>query len=72
MALKVSVKYSVWAGIGIGLTYSTMYLDYALCFWYGSKLIEDGVENNIMDRTYSVGDVLVIFFAILIGGFSLG
>jgi ATP-binding cassette subfamily B (MDR/TAP) protein 1 len=34
--------YGVWAGIGIGIMNGTMFLDYALSFWYGSKLIYDG------------------------------
>lgn len=44
-----------------------MFLDYSLCFWYGSKLIDDHTHNSTMGRVYTSGDILVIFFAIMIG-----
>ena len=49
-----------------------LFSDYGLGFWYGSILIEDGKENTTYDRMYTAGDVLTVFFAIMIGGFSLG
>jgi ATP-binding cassette subfamily B (MDR/TAP) protein 1 len=56
----------------MGLLWFVMILSYALGFWYGSKLISDGTMNDNLDRGYTAGDILVIFFAILTGGFSLG
>lgn len=44
-----------------------MFLDYALSFWYGAKLIDDGTINSTMDRVYTQGDIFVVFFAIMIG-----
>jgi len=49
-----------------------MFLCYALSFWYGGKLIDDGTENTMYDRPYSAGDVVVVFFSILSGSFQLG
>lgn len=49
-----------------------MFLDYALSFWWGSRLIHDEIFNPVMDRNYTQGDIFVVFFAIMIGGFSLG
>jgi len=49
-----------------------MFADYALAFWYGSVLIEDETINDNMDRIYSSGDVVTIFFSIIMGGFSIG
>lgn len=71
-AFKIACKYGAWAGAGLGLTFCTMFLDYALSFWYGSKLIGDGTTNSTYDRNYTQGDIFVCFFAIMIGGFSLG
>ncbi|EAS02072.1 multidrug resistance protein-like transporter family ABC domain protein (macronuclear) [Tetrahymena thermophila SB210] len=71
-AFKIACKYAIWAGIGLGLTFATMFLDYALSFWYGSVLVGDSIYNSTYDRDYTQGDVFVIFFAIIIGGFSLG
>ena len=44
-----------------------MFLDYALSFWFGSKLVGDGTTNQTMDRNYTAGDIFVVFFAIMIG-----
>ncbi|EDK31467.1 multidrug resistance protein-like transporter family ABC domain protein (macronuclear) [Tetrahymena thermophila SB210] len=71
-AFKIACRYGFWAGAGLGLTFCTMFLDYALSFWYGSKLIGDGTTNQTLDRNYTQGDIFVVFFAIMIGGFSLG
>lgn len=49
-----------------------MFLSYSLSFWYGGKLINDGTENSAFGRAYTSGDVMVCFFSILTGGFSLG
>jgi ATP-binding cassette, subfamily B (MDR/TAP), member 1 len=49
-----------------------MFLDYAIAFYYGSVTLEKGYENRTYDRLYTVGDVIVILFAIMIGGFSMG
>lgn len=48
-----------------------MFLDYGVSFWYGSTLIEDGVWNSSMNRNYTVGDVFVIFFAIMVGNVNI-
>lgn len=47
-----------------------MFLDYALSFWFGSKLVGDGTTNTTMDRDYTAGDIFVVFFAIMIGKMS--
>jgi len=50
-----------------------MFLDYSLGFWYGSKLVEEGASENVFSSSsYTAGDVITIFFSIMIGGFSLG
>ena len=52
-AFKIACYYGIWAGVGIGIMNSTMFLDYALSFWYGSKLIDDGTKNSTYDRRYT-------------------
>jgi ATP-binding cassette subfamily B (MDR/TAP) protein 1 len=49
-----------------------MFLDYALAFWYGAKLVSEQAYNDNTGMAYKIGDVMTIFFAILIGGFALG
>lgn len=71
-AMRISLSYSKFVGFAMGFIFCSMFLDYALSFWFGSTLIENKTMNAISGVPYTVGDVLVIFFAILIGGFSLG
>lgn len=40
-----------------------MFGSYSLCLWYGAKLVEDG--------EYTGGQVVNVFFAVLIGGIGL-
>ena len=42
---------------------------YALGFWYGSVLISDKTINDSTDTMYTAGDVLKVFFAIIMGAF---
>lgn len=71
-AARISIRFGFVSGFSFGLVWGVMLMSYALAFWYGSKLISDGTWNTNLNRSYSAGDVLVIFFAILTGGFSLG
>jgi len=71
-AWKVMVKSAIPVGIGFGLIISVMFMDYSLSFWYGSKLVGDHEYNSTFGRNYNTGDVITIFFSIMIGGFSLG
>jgi ATP-binding cassette subfamily B (MDR/TAP) protein 1 len=47
-----------------------MFASYSLGFWYGGKLISDREPNN-SGLVYSAGDVIVVFFTILTGGFNI-
>lgn len=49
-----------------------MNADYALGFYYGSKLIEDRDWNDLNDRPYTIGDVLATYFTIIFAAMSLG
>lgn len=50
----------------MGLVFFAMLSCNALGFWYGSKLVNEKAMN--MGSPYSAGDVLVVFFSIIIGG----
>ncbi|KAJ3360668.1 GTPase-activating protein [Kappamyces sp. JEL0680] len=50
-------------GVGLGCFTLFLYCSYSLSFWYGGKLLNDGV--------ISTGTVVNVFFAVLIGAFSL-
>ncbi|CAG8595233.1 12948_t:CDS:2, partial [Acaulospora morrowiae] len=57
-------KKAIVNGVAIGAVFFYIYCTYGLTFWYGSKLIADG--------SLTAGQVVTIFFAIIIGAFSLG
>ena len=48
----------------MGFMFMAVFLAYALGFWYGSVLIEEKRLNDVYGRAYTLGDVLVVFFAI--------
>ena len=67
-SLAETVMLSVWSkvafGLGMGVTLLVLNGSYALALWYGSELI--------LTSSYTGGSVITVFFAVLIGGFSLG
>uniref|UniRef100_A0A8D0GPQ2 Uncharacterized protein n=1 Tax=Sphenodon punctatus TaxID=8508 RepID=A0A8D0GPQ2_SPHPU len=65
-ARSVGMKKSITTNTSLGLSQFIIFGCYALAFWYGTKLSVEESEN------YSIGSVLIVFFAVLIGAFSLG
>jgi len=64
------LKYSVVAGCSVGLILFSMFAIYALGFFVGSKFIQHQVYNPTNDGPYKVGDVLTVFFAIMMASFT--
>ncbi|XP_062617340.1 ATP-dependent translocase ABCB1-like isoform X1 [Saccostrea cucullata] len=64
-AKKNGVKKGITVGWSMGLVYLVVFCAYGLGFWYGAKLIRE-------DDDYKVSNVLIVFFSVLIGAFSLG
>ncbi|KAG8443041.1 hypothetical protein GDO86_011745 [Hymenochirus boettgeri] len=65
-AKTVGIKKAVTTNISMGLSQFLIMGAYALAFWYGTKLTVDEPE------TYTIGKVLIVFFAVLVGTFSMG
>ncbi|NXJ61426.1 MDR1 protein, partial [Rostratula benghalensis] len=65
MARSVGVKKSITTNTSLGVSQFLIFGSYALAFWYGTKLTAE--EEN-----YDIGRVLIVFFSVLIGAFSLG
>ncbi|XP_010631197.1 ATP-dependent translocase ABCB1-like isoform X2 [Fukomys damarensis] len=63
-AKRVGIKKAITANISIGATFLLIYASYALAFWYGTTLV--------LSNEYSIGQVLTVFFSVLIGAFSIG
>jgi ATP-binding cassette subfamily B (MDR/TAP) protein 1 len=58
------IKKSITSGVGLGSLLLFLYLSYSLAFWFGHILL----RNNEL----TVGTVVNVFFAVMIGAFSLG
>jgi len=71
IAKKQVLRFYYWAGFAIGTKFCTNFLAYALGLWYGSKLLYDGTYNPVIGGAYKPGDVLTVFFSILIGAGSI-
>ena len=63
-AEKAGVSKAFSNGLGVGIIQGIIFLVYSLGFWYGNKLVTD--------EGMDAGQVLNVFFAIVIGAFSLG
>lgn len=71
-ATEKAKKFGYLAGLAFGSTMMLMFMGYAIGFWYGGRLIFQGTINDNTGRPYVGQDVLIIFFSILIGGFTIG
>ncbi|KAM9387494.1 ATP-binding cassette sub-family B member 5 [Phaethornis superciliosus] len=65
MARSVGVKKSIITDTSLGVSQFLIFGSYALAFWYGTKLTAE-------EEKYDIGCVLIVFFSVLIGTFSLG
>lgn len=63
-AKKLGIKKAVTANISMGAAFLLIYASYALAFWYGTSLV--------LSDEYTIGQVLTVFFSVLIGAFSIG
>jgi len=62
--LQVGKRSAVYTGIALGSVNGIMYCTYAVAFYYGAWRVSTDI--------YTGGQVLQVFVAALIGGFSLG
>lgn len=59
--------------MGIASIFFVMLASYSLGFWYGSKCIlsTNDCPYSVSKQNYTAGDVLVIFFSVVMAGFNL-
>ncbi|ELU17748.1 hypothetical protein CAPTEDRAFT_209638 [Capitella teleta] len=63
-ARNMGFKKGLVNSIGISCIYLILFSSYALAFWYGTDLVSKD--------TISAGNLLTVFFSIMMGGFSIG
>jgi ATP-binding cassette subfamily B (MDR/TAP) protein 1 len=71
-AMQVGFVKGRLAGTVIGVVFMIMFFSYGLSFWYGAKLIADGATNPTKNKPYQGGDIITVFFSVLVGSFALG
>ena len=62
---SAAIKWGTLMGVGLGFLFFCILGEYALGMWYGSELISNSTDVK-------TGDVLVVFFAVTTGTFTLG
>lgn len=62
--LQLGLRTAHSSGIGFGFSQLVLFCSYALCFWYGAKLVSDGDMN--------FGDMIQTVFAVLITAVGIG
>ncbi|KAL2911614.1 hypothetical protein HK105_208915 [Polyrhizophydium stewartii] len=63
-ARREGIKKSLTTGVGLGFLFFLIYCAYSLAFYYGYTLLRDGL--------ITAGEIVNVFFAVLIGAFALG
>uniref|UniRef100_A0A803YFW4 ATP binding cassette subfamily B member 1 n=1 Tax=Meleagris gallopavo TaxID=9103 RepID=A0A803YFW4_MELGA len=63
-AKRIGIRKAITSNISMGAAFLLIYASYALAFWYGTTLI--------LNDDYTIGNVLTVFFSVLIGAFSIG
>ncbi|KAG8432402.1 hypothetical protein GDO86_016881 [Hymenochirus boettgeri] len=64
-AQRWGVRKGIIMGFFTGYMWFIIFLCYALAFWYGSKLV-------LEEEEYSPGNLLQVFFGVLVGALNLG
>lgn len=59
-------------GMSLGFFFFVIYFCYAYSFIMGCVWIDEKFWNHAEDRYYTAGDVMAVFFGVLIGLFALG
>jgi len=71
-ALKTGLKKARINGMGFGIVMGSFIGTYALGLWFGSWLIINNKTNTMTGNTFTGGDVIMCFFAVVMGSFSIG
>ena len=67
-----NLSFGLKIALSMGLMQGSMFLLYALGYWYGSNCAEGNhhCPEHITGKKYSSGDVITVFFAVLVSCFS--
>ncbi len=71
-ALQTGLRKARINGTGFGVVMGSFIGTYALGLWFGSWLIINERTNTVTGKPFTGGDVILCFFAIVMGSFSIG
>lgn len=69
---KTAVKVAIKTGVSYGVFLFTLYFGYSYAFLIGSIWVDQEFWNHAVDRPYSAGDIISVFFGIFFGMIALG
>ncbi|PAV65224.1 hypothetical protein WR25_20742 [Diploscapter pachys] len=58
------IKRSITVGVGLAITFLTIFSSYCLAFWVGTNFVANGSMNG--------GTVMTVFFSVMMGSMALG
>ena len=70
-ANKITIKYGILVGFAIGFMYFVIFSNYGLALWFGSITIEERWYNEVTGSVYDVGNVVTVFFSVMMGSMFL-
>ena len=75
-AMHVGITKGFKVGLGNGMVFGACFCTYALGFWYGGKLIADSMDDGCNpyagDDCITGGNILAVFFSVIMGSIALG
>ena len=71
-AKKGGIKGNTASAISLGIVMGSIFLTYAMAFYFGAYMIEHGVYNTWSNAPYQGGDIMTIVFSVIMGTFALG
>jgi ABC-type multidrug transport system fused ATPase/permease subunit len=71
-AQELGIKNALFGACAIGMTIGVMFCTYGLALWFGGTLIANQTMNATTGKPFTGGDVVTVFFSVLMGAFALG
>lgn len=69
---EVAVSVAVKTGFSFGFFLFTIYFGYSYAFFIGSIWVDQEFWNHAVERPYSAGDIISVFFGVFFGMMALG
>lgn len=69
---EAGIKSGCTMGFSLGFFFFCIYVAYGYSFAIGAVWVDKAFHNDATDRPYLAGDIIAVFFGVLIGLFSLG